>query len=88
MYPAKYDNVITIGSCDKNGHKCGDSAVGKKLDFLFPGEGIRSTSSKVDRLYDEGSGTSFATPHCAATVALILASIDAWKLGELQLYGE
>ena len=83
-FPARHPNVIAVGSCDNLGNRCGHSAVGADLAFLFPGDKIQSASSQYRlygeaRRYAEGSGTSFAAPHCAALVGIILAMIEKWR---------
>ena len=101
LSPASHGGVIAVGACDEKGGRAGVSAVGKKLDCIFPGKDIKSCWSRyvirmdpngtvIDRsrydntecgvgveLHTTSSGTSFAAPHCAALVALILARVEA-----------
>lgn len=64
-------------SHDENGGRCGLSSVGESLDFLAPGENIRTTvkplSYVVEPTYEViPSGTSLAVPFVCAVVAHVL----------------
>ena len=83
LNPANSGNCICVGSHDTHGDKCPHSSVGQQLDFLCPGNDIRSTASHafaesigaIDEkpLYIQSSGTSFASPHASAVAAVVLA---------------
>ncbi len=66
-YPASYDNVIGVGSIKDNGHRASHSQRNDYVDIMAPGENIYSI-----RLggYEQGIGTSFATPHVVGALAL------------------
>lgn len=66
-YPAKYDNVIGIGSVGKNGEISSFSQYNSTVDFVAPGETIKSVS--IDG-YSKDAGTSFAAPHVTAMAAI------------------
>lgn len=66
-YPAKYDNVIGVGSVDKNGEISYFSQCNSTVDFVAPGQRISSIS--IDG-YKGNSGTSFAAPHITALAAI------------------
>ncbi len=73
-YPAKYDETIAVGATNCQDNLIKYSCFGNKLDIVAPGHKIWST-------YDSSSyystwGTSMASPHAAATAALLL-SIDS-----------
>lgn len=70
-WPAKMDEVIAVGSCNNKGQISRFSARGPGLDFVFPGEDI--LSCWLDDNYRRSSGTSMATPFCAAVLALLLS---------------
>lgn len=68
-YPAAYDSVLAVGSCDKNGNKSSFSQNGAQV--LAPGEGIM-LASRNGVPYGI-KGTSFATGFVSAYAANILA---------------
>ena len=46
-WPAKHDNVISVGGCTEYGKRMEMSAVGREIDFLCPGQNILSTGKKI-----------------------------------------
>ncbi|MGR6020492.1 S8 family peptidase [Bacillus paranthracis] len=69
-YPAKYENVISISSVNKEFKRASSSAKGK-IDFAAPGVDILSTNQ--DGGYSTYSGTSFATAFATGVIAALLA---------------
>ncbi|XP_066301201.1 uncharacterized protein [Branchiostoma lanceolatum] len=83
QYPARYGNVICVGSHDYLGNQSTFTAVGREVDILGPGE-IRSAcpvadKPKVKNAIVKARGTSFAGPYVAGMVAIILA--NAQRIG-------
>lgn len=70
-YPARYDEVISIGSIDSNFQRSYFSSEGQELDFMAPGGQVYSCWPP-DK-YSVLSGTSMATPFAAGFVSLIVA---------------
>ncbi len=68
-YPASYDSVLAVGSCDKNGNRSYFSQ--DTAQVLAPGEDIM-LSSKNGVPYGT-SGTSFSSAYVSAFAAKILA---------------
>ncbi|CAH1241990.1 MBTPS1 [Branchiostoma lanceolatum] len=84
VYPARYGDVICVGSHDHLGNKSTFASVGREIDILGPGE-IRSAcpvpgKPKVKNAVVNADGTSYAAPYVAGMVAIILA--NAQRIGE------
>ena len=72
QYPAASPNVLAVASVDRTGNPSGFSNTGPHIDIAAPGEGVLAALPGGG--YDEESGTSFAAPHVAAAVALVLSA--------------
>lgn len=71
MYPASYDleNIISVGSINKELKHSYFSNYGKTIDILAPGENLYI--SKPGNLFTTASGTSFSAPHVTGAITLL-----------------
>ncbi|MCH7964851.1 MAG: S8 family serine peptidase [Bacteroidetes bacterium] len=70
-YPSGYSEVISVGNSTIDDFVASNSNYGSTLDLVAPGSSIITTARNNN--YASISGTSAATPHVAATAALILS---------------
>ena len=82
-YPSALNNTISIASVDSSLNKSSFSNYGSKIDFTAPGTNIKSIMSSEatisknsgnkdgDNDHETISGTSMATPHVVAAVAIL-----------------
>jgi len=70
FFPANMDNVITVGGVNGNNSLYGN--FGDKITAYAPNDLIYSLSNTTNDGIYPNSGTSFATPHVTALVALLL----------------
>lgn len=77
--PANCEGVITVGATTSNGTRASFSNFGSVVDLSAPGVGIVSTVNAsswnpgIDNAYVSYNGTSMATPHVSAALALMLS---------------
>lgn len=71
-YPANYPKVLAVGATDINGALYADENYGDNMDLIAPGEGISLPSNSGEGYISNQSGTSFAAPHVAGAVALLI----------------
>jgi subtilisin family serine protease len=69
MYPAGYDEVLSVSAVDQQQQKAVFSNYGEHIDVTAPGEHIPSTFP--DNNYVFMSGTSMAAPHVTGLAGLI-----------------
>ncbi len=72
LYPGKYDEVYAVSATTETDQLAMFSRLGPEVAFCAPGEGI--TSFLPGGQSATRSGTSFAAPHVAGTLALILSA--------------
>ncbi|XP_066301000.1 uncharacterized protein [Branchiostoma lanceolatum] len=71
-FPARFGDVICVGSCNNLGQPSSFTPTGREIDFLAPGEDIEAPSSSYCE-YQTRSGTSEATPIVAGIAAMVIS---------------
>ena len=72
--PASLRTTVSVGAVDFEYDRYGMSAHSSKLNIWAPGGAIWSLSNTDDTSLRQLSGTSQATPHVAAVMAIILSN--------------
>jgi len=76
VFPAAFEGVNSVGAIDVAGRRASFSSTGRHIDLVAPGVGILSTvprrrnPHRNEVNYTAWDGTSMATPHVTAAVAL------------------
>lgn len=74
-YPARYEEVISVGSHTKKNAKSLFSQYGRGLDFVAPGESVCIGNSK-SRNVSLSNGTSFASAYLTRAVAMYFSHFN------------
>jgi serine protease len=69
IYPASYDNVLSVGSSTINDERTYFSNFGRTLDLVAPGDVIYTTQYNDSYVYE--SGTSLSAPLVSGAAALV-----------------
>ncbi|MBN2669934.1 MAG: S8 family peptidase [Bacteroidales bacterium] len=70
-YPASYENVVSVAASNASDNKWESSSYNWRVDIIAPGEQVFSTLTNSS--YSTSSGTSFASPIVASSLALLKA---------------
>lgn len=89
-YPAAYSTqCVAVGATNFYGQKCSFSNYGSALDIVAPGQNIvqqtlTSNQSLTSFSFLSWAGTSMATPHVAATAALVWSKNTTFTRDQVQ----
>ena len=75
IYPASYEGVISVGSCDVYGEKSTFSQDNSSVDFLAPGEDLLLLGIG-DKNYVADDGTSYSAALVSGIAALALSALE------------
>ncbi|WP_050804642.1 S8 family peptidase [Sporosarcina newyorkensis] len=81
MYPAAYDEVISVGSVNQRNRRSDFSNYNNQVDIVAPGEQIYTTG--ISNHYVIANGTSFSAPIVAGTVAMMKAIVPELSVKEI-----
>ncbi len=87
-YPAKSDNVISVGATSSWGETADFSNYGEELELVAPVGNSEDDDNIISivppDLYSGGWGTSFAAPQVAATIAMMKSLNDSLSVAEIR----
>ncbi len=83
IYPASYNNVLSVGGTDQADVKYKSYTYSYKIDVSAPSVNIYTTNIGNDNAYAGNNGTSFASPAVAGGAALLRAQFP--ELNALQV---
>ncbi len=83
LYPASFDNVISVGAVDSLSTVATYSTFNDQVDIAAPGSDIITTG--IGSSYVSGSGTSFAAPHITGIIALYLSLYPTADVNEVKV---
>ncbi len=83
-FPARYDEVISVGASNRSDERLHFSNKGEKLDLIAPGLEIMTTSNSSDTAYGSSSGTSLSASIVAGAVSLILDHKPSLSVSQIE----
>jgi serine protease len=81
LYPASYDEVVSVAAVDENSEHAYFSQANDKVDIAAPG--VRVLSAVPGNQYAYYSGTSMATPHVSGALLKLLDVFPACKATQI-----
>ncbi|MDG0794163.1 S8 family peptidase [Cohnella ginsengisoli] len=82
LFPARYNEVVSVGAVTKSFRRSSYSSTGAELDIVAPGTDILSTA--YDQGYATLSGTSMAAPHVTGAAAALWSKNKKWTAEQIK----
>jgi hypothetical protein len=81
-YPAKYEQIIAVGSTNSSDERSSFSNFGPELDVTAPGDNILTTLNNGD--YGAVSGTSISAAYVSGFAALLWATHSSYSNSQIE----
>jgi serine protease len=83
VYPASYDNVLSVATLDKLNRKSTNATFNTLVDLSAPGVSIITTQFTHDSSYFTVGGSSFAAPMVAGAAGLVKKKFPQFKAEQI-----
>lgn len=83
VYPADYEECVSVTALTTNGYNCFWSDYNSEKDISAPGEAIVSTLPNTATTFGKMSGTSMASPMVAGTIALMISAVPNASVNDI-----
>ncbi|WP_127530226.1 fibronectin type III domain-containing protein [Paenibacillus kobensis] len=82
LYPAKFEEVLSIGATNEIPHLASFSSVGSQVDLVAPGANILTTG--LNNTYMSVSGTSVSAAHATGSIAALWSRTPSMSSNDIK----